>query len=113
PTGRRLDRFDIPGIGRIGVSVIDMANVCAFVAAADVGLDDDASVVALQAKADVVARLEAIRTVVAREVGLIGPTSSPDELMVRVNPLLMIVGSARPYVALDGTMIEAASTDLF
>src|SRR5581483_9471950 len=38
PTGAALDRLDVPGIGRIELSMVDAANACVFVRARDLGL---------------------------------------------------------------------------
>ncbi|MCY3672726.1 MAG: PrpF family protein [Alphaproteobacteria bacterium] len=38
PTGRPVDRLDIPGLGALDVSIVDAANLCCFVRAADIGL---------------------------------------------------------------------------
>lgn len=38
PTGSKLDVFEIPGHGRVRVSVVDCANLCCFAVAGDLGL---------------------------------------------------------------------------
>jgi len=38
PTGRRRDVLDVPGIGRIECSIVDLANMCVFFRARDLGL---------------------------------------------------------------------------
>lgn len=113
PTGRAVDRFDIPGIGKLDVSIIDMANLCLFVRASDIGMDHEQDVVSLQSDRDVVAKLEKIRGTVAMEMGFIKPENAAEELMVVVNPLLFIVGKARPYKTLSGNGIEEDCFDLF
>ena len=38
PTGNVVDTLDVPGVGRLSVSMVDAANACVFVRAADLGL---------------------------------------------------------------------------
>jgi 2-methylaconitate cis-trans-isomerase PrpF len=95
------------------MSVVDMANLCIFVRAVDVGMDNEEGIESLQANAEIVAMLESIRSVVAAEVGLVTGGNIDEELRVRVNPFVMVVGSPRTYTALNGETINGDSTDLF
>jgi 2-methylaconitate cis-trans-isomerase PrpF len=113
PTGHAIDQFTVPGIGIIDVSVIDMANVCLFVRASDVGMDHEQDVVALQNDRSVVSRLEKIRETVALELGVIGAKNVAEELLVAVNPMLFIVGKPRSYKTLSGTEVAKDAFDLF
>ncbi|MHB8772881.1 MAG: PrpF domain-containing protein [Syntrophales bacterium] len=113
PTGSAVDRFTIPGRGPLDVSVIDMANLCLFVRAADVGMDHAQDVVALQGDRALVAALEKIRETVARELGLIEGDDVAEELLVAVNPLLFIVGRPRDYRTLAGETVAGHGFDLF
>jgi 2-methylaconitate cis-trans-isomerase PrpF len=113
PTGHAMDQFTVPGIGRLDISVIDMANLCLFVRASDIGMDHEKDVVALQSDRDVVSALEKIRETVARELGVIKAEDRAEELLVLVNPLLFIVGKPRSYKTLSGHYVEGNSFDLF
>jgi 2-methylaconitate cis-trans-isomerase PrpF len=113
PTGRAVDRFDIPGLGNLEVSIIDMANLHFFVRAEDVGLDNVRDVVGLQNDPEVVSRLEKIRGTVAREIGFITGPNAAEELLVRMNPLLYVVGPPRDYTAMNGKKIAGDTYDLF
>ena len=113
PTGRSVDKFTVPGSGKIDVSVIDMANLCLFVRAADVGLDHEKPLAALQNDKAMVAKLEAIRAVVSAELGFIEGENAAEALTVNMNPLLFIVGIPRSYAAIDGSPVEGNETDLF
>ncbi|HEX2922844.1 MAG TPA: PrpF domain-containing protein, partial [Chloroflexota bacterium] len=114
PTGSPMDRFKVPGIGMLDVSVVDVANLCAFVRGSDVGMDNTEDIESLQANQEIVAKLEAIRAVVALETGLVSRDVDIDrELRRRVNPLMFIVGTPRDYDALNGEHIDAGNTDIF
>lgn len=113
PTGNPIDRFEIPTIGSLEVSVIDMTNLCFCVRAADVGLDNERDVMELRADKEVVSRLDTIRASVAAAIDFIKGSDAAERLLVSVNPLLFVLGTPRSYRSLDGTPIEGENTDLF
>jgi 2-methylaconitate cis-trans-isomerase PrpF len=78
-----------------------------------VGMDNEESVESLQANADVVAMLESIRSAVAIGVGLVTEEHVAEEMRVRLNPMLFVVGTPRTYTALNGETIDGESIDLF
>ena len=113
PTGNAMDTFEVPGIGKLDVSVVDMANLHIFVRARDVGLDLEKDIFALQADDALVARLEAVRKAVSHEIGFITGDNADEELQVSMNPLLFVVNEPVTYTATGGKVIEAGSYDLF
>ena len=113
PTGNPMDEFDVPGLGVIQASVVDMANFHIFVRAADVGMDHERDIITLQADKDVVSRLEAIRAVVAEELDYIKGPDAPQQLRLKMNPLLFVVGKPRTYKTLNDKTVEKSSYDLF
>lgn len=70
PTGRPVDRMDIPGLGPVDVSVVDAANLCCFVRAADLGLTGVEMPTALDGDGETLARLEAVRRAAGEASGL-------------------------------------------
>ena len=113
PTGRPWDEFDVPGFGTIQASVVDMGNFCIFVRAADVGLDHEQDIITCQTDEKAINRLEAIRKVVAAELGYITGPDADRELKLRMAPLLFAVGPPRTYHTLNGERIEPEQYDLF
>lgn len=107
PTGRASDCYDVPGVGEIDVSVVDMANLHFFVRARDVGLDDARNVDTLQGDAEVVEKLERIRRHVAVACGFLAPEIAETELDVRLNPLLYVIAEPRDYTSIGGQPITA------
>jgi 2-methylaconitate cis-trans-isomerase PrpF len=103
----------VPDIGKLDVTIVDMANLCLFVRAVDVGMDDERGIIELQNDKEVVARLEKIRAVVAAEIGFIKGDTAAEDLLVKVNPLLFVVGRPRSYKTLLGNKIEGRDFDLF
>lgn len=112
PTGNPVDSFDVPGLGRIDVSVIDAANLCIFVRVEDVGIDPLAGVEELQADRALIDRLEAIRTTVSRDIGFITEGDVEQEMRIRVNPLLFAVASPRTYKGLNNVVVEKSDHDI-
>ncbi len=70
PTGRPVDRLDIPGSGALDVSIVDAANLCCFVRAADIGLAGVETPAMLEGDADALALLDAVRRAAGEAAGL-------------------------------------------
>ena len=113
PTGNPRDLLDVPGIGALEVSIVDMANLLIFVRAADIGMDTAASIFDMQADTALVARLEAVRKVVSAHIGFITGPDADQELRVSTNPLIFAVAPARDYAGTNGLAVAAADYDLF
>jgi 2-methylaconitate cis-trans-isomerase PrpF len=111
PTGNPVDAFNVPGLGRIDVSVIDAANLCIFVRAGDVGIDPQTGVEELQANRDLIARLEAIRAAVSRDIGFV-TENVEEEMQVRVNPLLFAVAPPATYKGLNNVTVGEGDHDI-
>lgn len=70
PTGNAVDTLDLPGAGPVAVSMVDCANPCVFVAAAELGLAGTELPDALEREPAILARLEAIRCHASVAMGL-------------------------------------------
>lgn len=93
PTGAVRDVLDVPGLGRIEVSMVDAANAAVFVRAEDVGLTGHEAPQELDARADILARLDAIRCTASVAMGI-----APDPEAARripVIPFICFVASAK------------------
>jgi len=71
PTGRPVDEVEVEGLGRLEISLLDLANPMAFVLAKDVGLTGTELPDALDRNKELIERLEAIRGVVAQILGFV------------------------------------------
>jgi 2-methylaconitate cis-trans-isomerase PrpF len=112
PTGNPVDTFDVPGLGRVQVSVIDAANLCIFVRVEDVGIDPLTGVEELQANTALIDRLEAIRATVSRDIAFITEGDVAEEMRVRVNPLLFAVAPPATYKALNNVTVNERDHDI-
>ena len=61
PTGNTVDWIEVSGLGRIAISIVDVANPLVFVKTEDVGLKGTESAADINADAELSARLEEIR----------------------------------------------------
>lgn len=112
PTGKPVDRFDVPGVGMLDASIVDMANFNIFIRASDIGLDPTRSVFELQADRSLVTRLESIRKVVARELNFITGETADEELKVSMNPLIYAVAPPTAYMATNENAVSVEDQDI-
>ncbi len=110
PTGRALDALDIPGLGRIEVSMVDAANACVFVDAAALGLAGTEMPEALDANVAVLARLAAIREHASVAMGITGDLGAARARTMI--PFVAFVSAPQDAVTLSGERIEASEVDL-
>lgn len=110
PTGRVRERLDVPGLGGIEVSLIDAANACVFLRAADLGLSGTELPDAIEADAALLARLEAIRRAGSVAMGI----ASDAEAAGRIRGVPFIAFVAPPVAArtLTGEALDPGGIDL-
>ena len=111
PTGSALDTLDVEGVGRIPASLVDAANAFVFVDADTVGIAGTEMPAALDARHDVMDRLERVRAAAAVAMRI---AASPAEASSRFPsaPKIGIVAPPRPAETLSGEAIDAAEGDL-
>ena len=106
PTGRARDRLDVPGLGAIDASLVDAANPCVFVSAADLAKSGAELPDALEADAAFLDAMERIRRAASVAMGL-----APDwETARRIAsvPKVAMVRAPRDMVTLSGRRLSAA-----
>jgi 2-methylaconitate isomerase len=110
PSGNAMDVLDVPGIGKIEVSMIDAANACAFVAAAALGLTGTEMPDELERNAAVMERLAAIRRHASVAMGI---AHTLDEARARTAvPFIGFVSPAQDAVTLSGERLPASAADV-
>jgi 2-methylaconitate cis-trans-isomerase PrpF len=110
PTGRVVDRLEVPGVGTVEASIIDAANACVFVRASDVGLAGTELPDTLDANAAVLDLLQRIRRAAALAAGI-----CRNEEEARRSLGIPAIGFVAPPLAaptLSGEPIAAAAVDL-
>ena len=110
PSGRVLDRLEVPGFGPIEASLVDAANACAFVRARDIGLTGTELPDQLEAAPGLLALLDAIRLQASVRMGI-----APDIEAARGITTVPFIGFVSPPAAaptLAGETIPASEIDL-
>ena len=110
PTGNVLDVLDVPGIGRIEASLVDAANACAFVRAADVGLSGIEMPEALDADRAIMEKLGAIRLAASVAMGIAKDNAGAAK--ITTVPFIGFVSAPQDAKILTGESIRADSIDL-
>jgi 2-methylaconitate cis-trans-isomerase PrpF len=110
PTGRPVDRLEVPGIGAIDVSLVDAANATAFVRARDIGLSGIELPGELEAKPKVLEHLAAIRIAASLAMGI--ARSAEEARAIRVVPFIGCVAPPAEARILSGERVPAAHYDL-
>lgn len=110
PTGNVTDVLDVPGVGRITVSMVDAANACVFVRAQDVGLTGIEMPDALDNNREIMAKLGAIRLAASVAMGI---GKDPDDAARKTTvPFVGFVSGPQDAKTLSGESIGAADVDL-
>ncbi len=110
PTGNVTDVLDVPGVGKLTVSMVDAANATVFVRAADLGLSGIEMPDALDGNADIMHKLAAIRVAASVAMGI---ARTPAEAAKKsAVPFVGFVSAAQDAALLTGEAIKAADIDL-
>jgi len=110
PTGNVSDVLEVPGVGKLMVSMVDAANATVFVRAADLGLTGTEMPDALEGNADIMKKLGAIRAHAAVAMGI---TKTPEDALKKGGvPFVGFVSPAQDATLLTGESISAADVDL-
>ena len=112
PTRRPVDELDVPGVGRIAVSLVDIGNAHVFVRACDVGLRGTEMPEEIDRDGALLKRLELIRGAGAARMGM-ASSAGAARAETPATPILGIVSEPADYVShLDGAAVRAGDVDL-
>jgi 2-methylaconitate cis-trans-isomerase PrpF len=110
PTGDVIEELDVPGVGRIDVSMVDAGNACAFVRAESLGLTGSETPDQIEHDPRVMEALLAIRAHASVAMGI-----APDIATARskaTTPSIGIVSAPTAWTSLDGESFGADAADL-
>lgn len=110
PTGNVTDVIDVPGVGKLTVSMVDAANATVFVRAADIGLKGTEMPEELEANADLMRKLGAIRLVASVAMGI--AQTLEEAAKKSVVPFVGFIAPAQDARLLTGDTIKAGDIDL-
>ncbi len=108
PTGNTLDELEVPGLGRIEVSMVDAGNPVVFVEASTLGVEGTELPADIDADAELMAKLEAIRTHGAVQMGL---AKTPEEALTVV-PFVGFIAPPKDASTISGEPNPAADGDV-
>jgi 2-methylaconitate isomerase len=109
PTGRALDRLDVPGVGALDVSMVDAANACVFVRAADIGLTGRELPGELEGDPAALARLQAVRLAASQAMGI--AKSEAEARAIAVVPFICVISARADAPTLSGERVAAGDID--
>ncbi len=109
-TGRPCDVLEVPGVGRIEASLVDAANPCVFVAAEAMGVTGAEAPDALEADADFLARMEAVRQAASVAMGI--AKDADEARRITGVPKVAVVAAPRPQRLLNGAEMPADDMDI-
>jgi 2-methylaconitate cis-trans-isomerase PrpF len=112
PTGNVIDRLKVEGFGEIEASLVDAGNPLVFLRAKDLGLNGAESPQAIDADAELLARIEKIRSSAAEKIGLVADWRKA----TIERPYVPFVAVCAPPISyrdwITGQTVEAGSIDL-
>lgn len=103
PTGRTVDKVDVPGMGAVEMSIVDAANPLLFVRWESLGLTGKELPDEIDADSGLLARLELVRASAAVHIGTAPSREEATSLTPSV-PKLALVGPPCAYPLPDGTV---------
>ena len=110
PTGNVTDVLDVPGVGKLTVSMVDAANATVFVRAADLGLTGTEQPDALEANTAIMQKLAAIRAQAAVAMGI---TKTAEEALKKGGvPFVGFVAGPQDAATLTGETLKENDIDL-
>jgi 2-methylaconitate cis-trans-isomerase PrpF len=110
PTGNVVDTLDVPGVGKIRASLVDAANACCFLNAADLGITGTELPDAIEANTALMEKLAAIRVVASVVMGI--TRDEAEAKAKRSVPFIGFVSPAQDAASLSGVDIRAGDVDL-
>ncbi len=104
PTGSPVDALEIPGVGRVETTLVDAGNVTVFCRARDFGCTATETPAVLNADADLLDRLEAVRAAAALRLGLVDTTAQASRSRP-ATPKIALVGPPAEYTSTSGGVV--------
>ncbi len=109
PTGKAADILQVPGVGRMPVSMIDAANPCVFVPAEAIGATATEPPTEIEGNSQLMAKLEAIRRAASVAMGIAPDIEKAGNLSV---PIVAFVAPPVATSVLSGRKLAAGDMDI-
>ncbi|MWV38447.1 PrpF domain-containing protein [Natrialba sp. INN-245] len=111
PTGNRIDTLDVPGVGSLEVSLVDVSNPCVFARASDLSLTAAETPATIDSDEAVLERLERVRSAACERLGFVDDAADATAESPGI-PKMTIVGEPQSYETVGGETIETEEYDL-
>jgi 2-methylaconitate cis-trans-isomerase PrpF len=111
PTGRPADVLDVPGVGRVTLSMVDAVNPVVFLRAEDMGLTGVEGPEQIDGDAPLLARIEAVRGQAAVRMGLARTAEDATASSPGV-PKIALVTSPAAYTTISRAAVAADAQDV-
>jgi 2-methylaconitate cis-trans-isomerase PrpF len=110
PTGRPVDELNVEGLGPISASIVDAANPCVFVAAADLGCTGTEMPADIERDATLQANLEGIRRAASVAMGL--AKNLEEAARIKSVPKVAMVSAPREATTFAGATLAPSDMDI-
>ena len=110
PTGNVVDTLDVPGVGKIAASLVDAANACCFINAADLGLTGTEMPDAIEQNTALMEKLQKIRLAASVAMGI--APNLEEAAKKKAVPFIGFVSGPQDSPSLSGDATHAADVDL-
>ncbi|WP_312380437.1 2-methylaconitate cis-trans isomerase PrpF [Pseudomonas oryzihabitans] len=111
PSGRAVDELDVPGLGRLPMTLLNAGNPTVFVRAETLGLSGTETQVQVNGDAPLLARLEALRAAGAVAMGL-AATAAQATAERPHTPKLCLIAPPQTYRVAGGKQVQAEELDV-
>lgn len=111
PTGRAVDELDVPGLGRLPVTLLNAGNPTVFVRAETLGLSGTETQAQVNGDGPLLARLEALRAAGAVAMGLAATTAQATAERPHT-PKLCLIAPTQTYRVAGGKQVQAEELDV-
>lgn len=111
PTGNAMERLDVPGVGTLEVSMVDIGNAHVFVRAADLGMTGTETAAEIDANTELCEKLEKIRAHAGVAMGMI---DDPDRAAIDspATPFVAMIAPPQDYYdEIGGRTVKAEESD--
>ncbi|MFH0845675.1 MAG: PrpF domain-containing protein [Pseudomonadota bacterium] len=110
PTGHETDDVEVPGLGKMTLSIVDAANPVVFVRARDLGLKGP-EIYEIDESTEIRRKIESIRAMGAVLLGLASTPEQASEISQDV-PKLAFVSEVQEYRSVTGRIIKKGDIDM-
>lgn len=110
PTGNRIDILDVDELGEIEASLVDVSSPCVFVRAEDINMSVTALPEETNADADLLDRLERVRSTACERYGFADQVNATSESPGI--PKIAVIGERETYETVNGDILSPDDYDL-